>query len=97
MPTPVTLTSQLRNEGEQLFKSCIITPARTKEVDGLAARFVSGRARYGAVSDATGVPWHVIAVIHCMEASLTFNCHFHNGDPLRKRSVKRKQRKPAKK
>lgn len=87
MPTPVTLTSQLRNEYEQLFKSCIITPARTQQVDGLAARLVSGRARYGAVSDATGVPWHVIAVIHCMEASLKFNCHLHNGDPLSARTV----------
>src|SRR5688572_21143928 len=87
MPTPVTLTSQLRNEYEQLLKSCIITPARTQEVDGLAARLVSGRARYGAVSDATGVPWHVIAVIHCMEASLKFNCHLHNGDPLSARTV----------
>ncbi len=87
MPSPVTLTQKLRDEYDGLFKTCAISPARAAEVDGLAMRLIRGRSRYDAVSAATGVPWHVIAVIHCMEASLKFDCHLHNGDPLTARTV----------
>jgi lysozyme family protein len=83
----VTLTSKLRDEYQQLFKTCMIMPARMQEVEGLAKRLVAGRGRYDAVSGASGVPWHVVAVIHCMEASLNFKCHLHNGDPLSARTV----------
>jgi lysozyme family protein len=87
MPTPITLTARLRDEYDRLFKTCVILPARTAEVDAMTTRLVANRGRYGAVSGATGVPWHVIAVIHCMEASLKFTCHLHNGDPLTARTV----------
>lgn len=95
MPTqPVNLTARLRDEYEQLFKTCQIAPARRQEVDTLASRLARSRSRYEAVSAATGVPWHVIGVIHCMEASLEFNCHLHNGDPLTARTVQAPANRP---
>lgn len=45
-----------------------------------------GRDRYEAVAVKTGVPWYVIAVIHCMETGLRFDRHLHNGDPLTRRT-----------
>jgi lysozyme family protein len=83
----VTLTPALRRDYEQLFESCVIRPARLKEVDATADRLVANRARYEKVSASSGVPWPVVAVIHCMEASLKFTAHLHNGDPLTARTV----------
>lgn len=42
--------------------------------------------RYSPVARATGVPPYVIAVLHNMEASLRFDKHLHNGNPLTKRT-----------
>lgn len=83
----VTLTPALRKDYEQLFESCVIRPARLKEVDATADRLVAHRARYEDVSASSGVPWPVVAVIHNMEASLKFTSHLHNGDPLTARTI----------
>jgi lysozyme family protein len=40
----VTLTPALRRDYEQLFESCVIRPARLKEVDATADRLVANRA-----------------------------------------------------
>lgn len=52
----------------RIAASNILQPARLK--------------RYKFVQDRTGIPWMVIACIHNLEASLSFQCHLHNGDPL---------------
>ena len=83
----VTLTPALRADYEQLFQSCVIRPTRLAEVDATADRLVANRARYETVTASTGVPWPVVAVVHNMEASLTFTSHLHNGDPLTARTV----------
>lgn len=82
----VSLGPTLRAEYETLFNRCIIRPARAAEVDALVASLIRHRTRYGKVQTATGVPWHVIAVIHNMESSQRFNGHLHNGDPLSART-----------
>jgi lysozyme family protein len=33
------------------------------------------------------LPWYVVAAIHTMEASGSFECHLHNGDSLKQRTV----------
>lgn len=72
---------------EKLFASCIIREAKYPEIDKLVEKMASNKARYQAVGDPLNIPWYVIAIIHCMEASLRFDTHLHNGDPLTKRTV----------
>jgi lysozyme family protein len=45
------------------------------------------KARYVAVSDKTGVPWFVIAVIHEREASQSWRANLAQGDPWNRVSV----------
>lgn len=46
----------------------------------------NSQIRYESVAARCGVPWHVTAVIHALEASLSFDEHLHNGDPLSSRT-----------
>lgn len=82
-----TLTPALRGDYQQLFDTCQIRPERQAEVNRIAERIVAGRPRYASVEKALGVPWHVVGVIHSMEAGLRLDTHLHNGDPLTRRTV----------
>jgi lysozyme family protein len=86
MPT-VELTPALKDEYQHLFDTCIIHPERAQQMEHLVAQIVQHQPRYTAVGDPLGIPWYVIGVIHSMEASLNFNTHLHNGDPLTARTV----------
>jgi lysozyme family protein len=33
------------------------------------------------------LPWYAVAAIHCMESSCRFDCHLHNGDSLKHRTI----------
>lgn len=81
------LTAQLRKEYERLFSTLDIRDFRLAEVDSIVARILSKKDVYTRVSDQTGVPWFVVAVIHSLEASLNMKSHLHNGDPLTARTV----------
>lgn len=63
-----------------------ISPRRRGAVAASVERMIAGRARYDTVSQRTGVPWWVVAIIHKMECDLSFKKHLHNGDPLTKRT-----------
>ena len=39
-------------------------------------------AGYAAAVAGMPVPWWFVAVVHCMECSMRFDQHLHNGDPL---------------
>lgn len=86
MPRNVNLES-LRDEYTRLYNTCMVNARHASAVDKLANRILSQRERYETVSSSTGVPWHVIAAIHALEASLRFNRHLHNGDPLSRKTV----------
>ncbi|MBK8039234.1 MAG: hypothetical protein IPK22_19185 [Verrucomicrobiaceae bacterium] len=81
------LDAKLRKEYEGLYKSMKVNPGREAAVKKIANDITKNQARYEAVAASTKVPWQVIAVIHNMEASLNFNKHLHNGDPLSARTV----------
>jgi lysozyme family protein len=83
----VTLTDELRQEYKALFSSCTITPSHASEVDKTVADICENKDRYQKVGSALGIPWYFIGAIHCMEASLSFQKHLHNGDPLTARTV----------
>jgi len=81
------LTPTLRQEYEDLFKTCLVKPDRAAEVERTVNRIASGKSRYDTVSAATGVPWYFIGIIHSLECSSSFKQHLHNGDPLTARTV----------
>lgn len=71
----------------ELWDTLTIRPSRTAVVQAAATKILANKSRYDAVASATGVPWYVIAIIHNLEASLSFSKHLHNGDPLTARTV----------
>jgi lysozyme family protein len=54
----------------------------TRNFTGIAKALVTAKARYQAVEAKTGVPWHVIAVIHERESSQNWTCSLAQGDPI---------------
>lgn len=83
----VKFTEALRKEYDNLFNSCNIRPEQVKNVDVTVSKLVANRNRYQMVGETSGIPWYFVAVIHNMEASLNFNKHLHNGDPLTGRTI----------
>lgn len=83
-----TLTDELRHEYDHLFATCKVRSERITDVDRVVDRAIDSRDRYASVARALGCPWYVVAVIHCLEASLRFDRHLHNGDPLTARTVR---------
>ena len=82
-----TVPPDKKENYEKLFATCIIREAKYPEIDQITAKLISNKARYQSVADPFNIPWYVIAIIHCMEASLRFDTHLHNGDPLTARTV----------
>ncbi len=76
----MTDTDALIARNAQRWKSAKIT--RGQEFAAVAKRLVAAKARYQAVSQKTGVPWFIIAVIHEREASQNWNTQLGQGDPL---------------
>jgi lysozyme family protein len=83
----LNLTAALRTEYQDLFDTCMIRPEKSAVVDQIATKIVQKQTRYAAVGDPLGIPWYFVGIIHNMEASLNFNTHLHNGDPLTKRTT----------
>lgn len=79
--------SELRNEYETLFASCEIRPERLNDVKAFATKAIANKNRYLTLSELTDVPWYIIAAIHLLEATQSFQAHLHNGDPLTARTV----------
>jgi lysozyme family protein len=82
----VPLTAGLRKEYQQLFNTCQIRSKHTAEVENIVDGIEAHRTRYAALSEPLGVPWHVTGIVHSLEASLRFDRHLHNGDPLTART-----------
>lgn len=83
-----TLTDELRHEYDRLFATCKVRSERITDVDRVVDRAIDSRDRYASIARALGCPWYVVAVIHCLEASLRFDRHLHNVDPLMARTVR---------
>jgi lysozyme family protein len=81
------LTDILRQQYQNLFNTCAVSTAHVSDVNQAIARIQPNQARYHAVAGPLQIPWYFVALVHCMETSLNFNCHLHNGDPLSARTV----------
>jgi len=55
---------------------------KASSIEKQATNIKNKRSRYEAVSEATGVPWDVIAVIHYRESSCSFAGVLHNGEKI---------------
>ncbi len=92
----VKLTDTLRKEYENLFNSCIVRAERVNTVNEIIKKLLININRYQNVGEATGIPWYFVAVIHNMEANISFNRHMHNGDPLTGRTLQVPAGRPVK-
>jgi lysozyme family protein len=52
-----------------------------------AASIIANQERYESVAIVANAPWWWVGCVHWMEASGSFRCHLHNGDPLNARTV----------
>src|SRR5262245_50399712 len=77
----------LRDSYAKLWQAMKIPSGMLDAVDARVRAIARGKPRYDQVSNATGVPWYAIGIIHEMEAGLKFTAHLHNGDPLSDRTV----------
>src|SRR5262245_22981015 len=76
----------LKSEYADLWRRMQVRPDHAQAVDRIARRLVGLKPRYEKVAQATGVPWHVIGVLHNRESDADFSTHLHNGDPLSART-----------
>lgn len=84
----VPFTPALKAEYAALFGACTVAPGHAAAVNAAVAALLRHRARYAALGNDLGIPWHVIGIIHAMECSGRFDRHLHNGDPLTARTTR---------
>jgi lysozyme family protein len=81
--------SEIKPEYADLFAHMEIrpekvgTPGNPDSIEWYTRRIASGKSRYETISQQTGVPWHVIGIIHGLECSFNFQQHLFNGDSLK--------------
>ncbi|MBL0372411.1 CHAP domain-containing protein [Rhizobium sp. KVB221] len=80
----VEYTDALEKEYNKLIATARLRPEKLAQIDGVLRRIFLDEnwQRYQEVAERTGIPAHVIAIIHSLEAGGRFDCHLHNGDPL---------------
>src|SRR5207248_704475 len=67
---------------------CKVQKDKEAAVQQMVTKITLNRKRYEQVTAGLGtMPWWFVALVHAMEASLSFSHHLHNGDPLRARTV----------
>jgi len=71
----------------QLWNTMEIRLDWQNQATAIAKKIVQNQARYAAAVAGTPVPWWFVAVVHCMECSMRFDQHLHNGDPLSGRTT----------
>jgi lysozyme family protein len=89
MTTEISLRLRdLKPEYQKLWNRCEIKPENLNQTQEIVTKICLTQNRYQALQREINVPWYFIAVIHNMESSLNFTKHLHNGDSLKKRTVK---------
>jgi len=78
---------ELKSKYETLFQQCKLNDDKVTLVNDIVDRILAKEEKYRLAQNKSGVPWAVIAAIHSLEASLNFNTHLHNGDPLSQKTT----------
>jgi len=77
----------LQEQNAKRWADCKVSADKGPLFEKVANRLMASKDRYQKVEKLTGVPWHVIAVIHEREASQNWNTQLGQGDPLNKKST----------
>jgi lysozyme family protein len=80
-------TARLAEYYQKLWDGLEVTPARRKEAETWAKKILANKPRYQRVEQATGVPWHFVALAHYRESTLNFQKNLCNGQPLGMRTT----------
>jgi lysozyme family protein len=74
---------------ELLFSNMVIRDDWKGKIIVEAERIKMNETTYDIVCSKVNekMPWYFVGIVHAMEASLNFNCHLHNGDSLKQRTV----------
>lgn len=91
-PLPPTTVPQVSADWSENYRQLWNTLAFSnadweKQATAIAKRIIANQARYAAAVAGMPVPWWFVAVVHCMECSMRFDQHLHNGDPLSGRTT----------
>lgn len=86
----------LRAEYRRLWDTLKIRSTRVGAASEVAARILKNKSRYEAVASVANVPWFFIGIIHYRESNLSFAKHLHNGDSLKKKTVRVPAGRPLK-
>ena len=89
-----SFTPQAASEYQRLFDTCVINPDKLAEIKPIVNKILGGKARYEALANKVGIPWHFIGITHSLEANCSFNAHLHNGDPLTARTIQVPKNRP---
>jgi lysozyme family protein len=74
-------------EYRALYQTALLRDEWKPKIEFYKAKLHEYQARYEAVAEKTGVPWFVVGILHAVESNFNFQTHFHNGDPLKQRTV----------
>lgn len=82
-PPPDKYTGSLKYYYD-LYSTCQLSqsPVQKSKIAWALDKALKGKPRYEVVELATGVPWYLIAGIHCRESSSNWMCNLVNGEPL---------------
>ena len=72
----------LRSDYADLWRRMELLPGKVQAVSTIANRLIGFKSTYQKVSQATGVPWFVIAALHNRESDADFDTYLGNGEPL---------------
>jgi lysozyme family protein len=82
------VTQAMVDEYAGRYKKLKLRDSYVSSIEWAKKRIAQGMQRYVEISQATGVPPEVIAVIHMKESSFNWTKHLHNGDPLTSRTTR---------
>ena len=91
-PAPPTTVPQVSAEWSENYRQLWNTLSFShadwqKQATAIAQKIVANKPRYAAAVAGMPVPWWFVAVVHCMECSMRFDQHLHNGDPISGRTT----------
>lgn len=86
-PTVPMVSPEWSENYRKLWDTMSINLSWQDQARAIAQRIIGKRGSYETAVAGTSVPWWFIAIVHCMECSLRFDQHLHNGDPLSGRTT----------
>jgi lysozyme family protein len=74
---------------EHLFSYMVIRPEWEPQIIERAKEIAENKNVYSKVCSSVNkrMPYYFVGILHSLESNLNFNCHLHNGDSLRSRTV----------